>query len=117
MYILRKLPYLDQPTGNYLLLLETDQYPTIMKPYIQTIHPPQNSPFEIRQCGCVNIMTDISYTSTHCRTNTSSIAQSYLQLTDLGHAIRLWRENGFTLDKNLTEVMREHDTRIIGVFI
>lgn len=121
MYVLRRLPFLDTQTGNYLILLQVDNVPSLMKPYTKVVHPPVNSPFQFTRCGCVTIMVDASYNSLSCacdrRTLTSANTQNYLQLCDLGHAIRLWRQEGYTLDKTITEIMREQDTQVIGVFV
>lgn len=111
--------YLDKPTQNYLPLIAVDDVPDVMKEYIRTISFPVNSPFEQSSCSCVHIMVDNSLcrgSRIGSRIYPSSIAQEYLQLSDLSHAIKVWIQKGFTLDKTIYKVLHEQDNDILAVF-
>lgn len=115
MYVLRKVVYLDKPTHNYLPLITVDNVPDAMKENIRTISFPVNSPFEQSSCSCIHIMVD----NTVCggsRIYPSNIAQDYLQLSDFAHALSLWIQKGFTLDKTIYKVLHEQDKDILAVF-
>lgn len=120
MYTLRALPYLDKPTGNYLTVLAVDNVPDSMKPWTRQIQPFRNSPFEEPSTSCCStIMVDKDYTAS-CNRNRvypSTIANDFLQLCDLPHAVRLWYTQSYTLDKTLYKVLHENDPKIVAVFV
>lgn len=116
MYVLRKVVYLDKPTQNYLPLIAVDDVPDAMKENIRTISFPVNSPFEQSSCSCIHIMVDNSSCRGGSRIYPSSTAQDYLQLSDLAHAIKVWIQKGFTLDKTIYKVLHEQDNDILAVF-
>lgn len=119
MYTLRKIVYLDRPTQNYLTVLGVDRVPEAMRDYVQRIRPPDNSPFDEHSgCSCVYIMTDKTYTCStgRGRVYPSGIAKEYLQVSDLAHAMSLWIDRGFTVNKDVYKILYAQDPSILAVF-
>lgn len=118
MYVLRKVVYLDRPTQNYLTILAVDDVPDTMTSHVKKIQFPINSPFEQYECSCMNIMVDANKPctrSTH-RNYPSQTAQSYLQLSDLAHAMKLWIQKGFQVNKDIYKLLHEQDSDVVAVF-
>jgi len=115
MYVLRKSIYLDKPTQNYLTVLAVDDVPEAMTSHVRKIQFPVNSPFESRQCSCMNVMADANKP---CRNGVypSRTAQDYLQVNELGHAIKLWIQKGFQVNKDIYKILHEQDPNVVAVF-
>jgi len=123
MYSLRKIPFLDKQTENYLNLIQIEPKPTedALKNFITTISPPQLSPFSPSNTCCITVMRD--ETRNTCRRTSSNIVQTYgevskyLQAGELPHAVRIWRESGFSLDADMTKIFKKEDYDILAVMV
>lgn len=122
MYTLRRLPFLDRSSENYLNLIQVDPKPTQseLADYVVTISSPQLSPFSTGGNCCKNVMKD---TRAFCPSNTAGIvdtygvAREYLQTVELPHAVRIWREAGFSLDADMTKIFKKEDSVILAVMV
>ena len=121
MYTLRRMPFLDRSSENYLNLVQVDPKPTEpeLQDYIVTITPPRLSRFSTQSC-CKTIMRD---TRAFCPSNntgvvdTYGLSREYLQAGELPHIVRIWRQAGFSLDADMTKIFKKEDPSILAVMV
>jgi hypothetical protein len=122
MYTLRRLPFLDRSSENYLNLIQVDPMPTEtdLQDFVVRISPPQLSPFSTGGNCCKNVMRlsrPFCPSSISGIVDTYGVAREYLQAVELPHAVRIWREAGFTLDADMTKVFKKEDSAILAVMV
>lgn len=127
MFTLRRIPYLDQQTKNYLNLIQVEPTPETepISLQVKTVNPPQLSPFSVNGNGnncCVSVMTRELNTETSCGyakdiVQTYGTTNQYLQSSELETAIRAWINAGYTVNADLTKIMKKEDPNVLIVFM